>query len=107
MNVVFVNVKYSLAILSLFFFMVGSVLAEEGDNSFASRIQRVDHDNKQLWVNDRLYIMPITLKVYTFNRKTRTKTKANRYALRVGLQISLKKTIRNRQAFVDEVIIYP
>jgi hypothetical protein len=84
----------------------GYILAQENEESTVNRINRVDHERYQLIVNDKIYIMPITLEVYTFNLKTRKRTKVNRYALKKEQVIALEKTIRNRKAYIDKITIY-
>lgn len=98
-GVVFFSIFYSILFASV-------VFSQESEDDGVNRIYAVDHPHNQLWVNDNLYVMPITLSVYTFNLKTRKKTKVNRYALRKGQSVTFQKIIRNRQAIINEVIIY-
>lgn len=102
------GIKYCLTMLivlsSIFFSAIA--LSQESEDDRATFISRVDHENYQLLIGDKLYVMPITLKVYIFDLSTRQKKKVNRYALREGLAVSFKKTIRNRQAYVEEITIY-
>jgi hypothetical protein len=90
----------------VFFVFSVQAFAQENEDDSVSRIYRIDHQYNQLWVQDKMYIMPISLNVYILDKKTRKKTKVNRYALRKGQGVSLKKTIRNRQELIDEIIIY-
>lgn len=108
MNTFKTQVKVSLIVISLLFSILftGLVFSQSNEENQADRIYAVDHPHNQLWVNDKLYVMPITLDVYTFNLKSRKKTKANRYALRKGQSVSFKKIIRNRQAIITEITIY-
>jgi hypothetical protein len=69
-------------------------------------IERVDHKHHQLVINDKIYVVPINLVTYIFDSKTRTRTKVNRYALKKGQSVMFKKTIKNRQAYINEITIF-
>ena len=105
MNTLQSQMKSSLIFIGILFSILFTELVFSQENS-KTLIYAVNHPQNQMWVNDQLYVMPITLDVYTFNLKSRKKTKVNRYALRKGQSITFTKTIRNRQAYINEIFIY-
>ena len=92
------------------FFISSSTLAQEGEEvkneSVEYRIGRVDHERNQLLINDKIYIMPISLGTYIFDSKTRKKTKVNRYALKEGQVVFFSKYIKNQQVYISDVTIF-
>lgn len=92
------------------FFISSFTLAQDGggvqDESAVYRIGRVDHKRYQLLINDKIYIMPISLDTYIFDSKTRKKTKVNRYALKEGQIVFFSKYIKNQQVYVSDVTIF-
>jgi hypothetical protein len=92
--------------LALMLFAGLAFAQENSENNDVYRVSRVDHNKHQLFINDRLYIMPINLNVYVFKSTTRKTTKANRYALRKDQVVFFKKEIRDRQAYIYEITIF-
>lgn len=93
-------------VIVLFLFSGVALGQVSNEESEVYRIARVDHKNNQLLINDKIYQMPISLKTYIFESKTRKKYKVNRYALKVGQVVSFNVEIKNRQAYINKITIF-
>lgn len=80
--------------------------AQEQDENKVYRINSIDHDKHDLWINDKHYRMLISLDVYSYDSKKRIKRKVNRYALQADQIVFFKKVIRQEQAYVKEITIF-
>ena len=91
------------------YFWVVSLLTCLSSNVFANnnkdKLSVVDHRGKLIVVNDKLYKMPINMRVYIMEQPSRKLRKVNRYALKPGQHVYVRSEVRNRQAYAKRVII--
>jgi hypothetical protein len=70
-------------------------------------INRVDHNNHYLIVDDIKYLMPLNFKVYAKDRITGKNRRVNRYALKEGLSVFIGVSSFSRKPYVNVLIIEP
>ncbi|MFT5419521.1 MAG: hypothetical protein ACI9D5_000262 [Candidatus Endobugula sp.] len=68
-------------------------------------INRVDHNDHYLVIDDEIFYLRLNTKVYKYNSSTGVSRLMNRYALKSGQSVFLGVSGTHRKAYVDVLLI--
>jgi len=98
--------KYCLFGLLMCLFSFSSVAGFNNSEGQLKSVYLVNHKTHRLVIDDVEYTMPISFKVYKYDTISSRLRTVNRYAIRKGQKVYINTYVRDRRAYVGELMIF-
>jgi len=97
--------NYFIFVMTIFVISASTIAQDDEEQEPVPVLDRLDHNANVIVVDDRLYSLPLNVKVYKIKVDGSKKRVVNRYALKQGQNVSIDTRQSGKTTYADTIFI--